>query len=323
MKKLLFLLFIFNIGIFSAEAQIFKKQKERAAERAKNRAENKAQNKVDSKVDDAVDDVFDGIGGLFKKKKKKKKKDKNKDKNTDNQENSEEYDMPSGFDLSSIMGGKKASEMGLQDDYTFDIDIKGKMIAVNKKGKEEVLPFNYLLTNSEQHFGFRMEQAEGIIDWGQSKMVTIIPSQKMATVMDLNAMGDMAETEDSATKQDQIRITKTGKKKKIGAYNCEQYLVEGEDTNGELWFTKDVTEVDFMNFSKSFRQAMKNNAKVKYPKGMEDLEDSGMLIESIFQEKGKKEKSIMRIESIAKEKNTLSLNGYKIMDMGSFMGGKN
>jgi len=327
MKKVFFLIFLFGISFVSADAQILKNQKRRAEKRSKQRAKNKAQNKVDSKVDRAVDDTFNKIEGLFKKKKKNQKPDNSENERTTSEPEAESGETENyGSDIASmIMGGKSPSALGLPNQYAFDTYVKTIITSTDKKGKSESHHFNYLLPESTGYMGYEVEEmAIGIMDMDRQKIVSIVLEQNMATVMDLSTIGEIADdygtttaTETASPKD--LTITKTGKTKVIAGYKCEQYLIDSEETEGEMWKALDFDKIDLMKMGTGMGQMFQQNKSIKVPKEYMEFMNSGFLFEGTFLEKASNEKTHLIVESVASKKTDIDLQDYKIMDMSRFM----
>lgn len=322
MKKTIVLMFLLAICNLSADAQIFNSQKKRAERRAKQRAKNKAQNKVDRKVDEAVDDAFNEIGNLFKKKKKKKAETEGDYENEDQSDYENEDDARGGL-ASMIMGGKSASELGLPDMYAFETYIKTKLTSTNKRGKESTSDFIYLLPKEGEYMGYEVEkQAIGVMDMEAKKIVTVIEDQNMATVMDMETIVEIASDYQEETTQadvNDIKITKTGKTKMIAGYKCEQYLIENDETEGEMWKALDFNEIDLMKMGSGMAQMMQQNKKLKVPKDYLEFMESGFMFEGTFLDKKNQEKTHMLVVSVEAKRTEVDLQKYQIMDMSRFM----
>lgn len=314
---------LLSVFAFStANAQILKNQKKRAEKRAQQRAKNKAQNKADRKVDEAVDDAFESIGSLFKKKKKQESTNQDNKESSDSEEEMEE-DVGR---LASMFGGDQSPEdLDLPNRYAFNMEVRMKMTSINKKGKEESTIFNYLLADKVDYMGYLFEQeAMGIMDMGRMKMVSIVTSQNMATVMDMKKTLEMAEdyqtgTDDTEVDIDDIKITKTGKTKTIAGYKCTQYLINSEETEGEIWKAEDFDKMDLMKMGTSLGQVMKQNKQMKMPPAYAEFIQDGFLFEGNFYDKKSKERSIMLVEEVMEKDRTIDLTKYRLMDMSQFM----
>lgn len=327
MKKTFLLLLLFGLFSFQAEAQILKKQKERAAQRAKNRTQQKAQNKADRKVDDAVDDAFNKIGGLFKKKNKKQSEENTNYDHEESEEYSEEAE-DSRSNFGGMMMGKSASEMGLPNSYSFSTFVNMKFTSTNKRGKEESYDFKYLFPASQGYMGYEMEgKVSGVIDMERKKMVSVIPDQQMATSMDMETAvdiaGDYKSDEPLSDDYEDFKITKTGESKMIAGYECDQYLIESTELDGDLWIATDFDRKEFRQMSSGMSQMMQQNKSLKLPEEYVEVMGSGFMFEGTFKEKDSKEQTHMLVTDVGNDNTEISLAGYRVMDMNRFMKRRN
>lgn len=327
MKKSVVLLLMVMVCFVSADAQILKKQKQRAAERAKRKTEQKAQQKTDKKVDEVVDDAFQSIGNLFKKKKKKNEEVSTETDYEQRESTNEDEQEVRNPNYAAMMGNKSASDVGLPNNYDFDLYVKCKITTTNKRGKEETVPFNYLFpTDNSQYIGYEVEnQSIGIIDIEREKIVSIIKEQNMATVMDMNTIMEVANkygsesTNKSPEKMDDVKFTKTGKTKVIAGHKCEQFLIETDEMNGEIWNSTDFNQIDFSKLGGVMGQMTQQDKNMKLPKEYADYMKSGFMFEGIFQEKDSKEKTRFLVESLEQKKQNINMEKYQIMDVSQFM----
>ncbi|MEM1123374.1 MAG: DUF4412 domain-containing protein [Bacteroidota bacterium] len=330
MKKALIFLLLAVFACTTADAQIFKNQKKRAEERAKRRAQNKAQNKVDRTVDEAVDDAFESIGSLFKK--KKKKQDTNNSSNEgDNAKETDEADQAMGSVMDMLGGGKSPAEAGLPNSYAFDTKVRMRMTSINKRGKEDTGTLNMLLADGKDYMGYDMEEENGgfaVMDMERMKMVAVVTEEEsgmnMATVMDMEstlAAASQYQTEEEVDDRDysSFKVTKTGKTKTIAGYQCTQYIIEGDDAEGEVWKAKDFNKMNLMKMGASMSQMMQQNKDMQMPTELVELLQDGFAFESNFYDKKSKERSIMVVEEVKSESSSVDLTQYKLMDMGRFM----
>ncbi|MEM6320824.1 MAG: DUF4412 domain-containing protein [Bacteroidota bacterium] len=332
-KKTIVFLLCLTVGLTTANAQLFKNQKKRAEERAKQRAEQKAQNKVDRTVDEAVDEAFGKIGSLFKKKKPAESESTPETDTDDSTYDDEDEQMAEDISdniMSMLGGGKSPSELGLPDKYVFDTYVKSTMTTINKRGKKDSQPMNYLLPSNSDYVAYQMEeegeQGMGVIDIKRKKMVGLVTTEgmSMATVMDMEAImesaADYQDEEEMANDMEDFKITKTGKTKTIAGYECEQFLISGDDVEGEIWKALNFDGVDFMSMGAEMGKMMQQqNKSMKLPDGYAELMGSGFLFEGTFEDKKRKETTMIQVQSVEKKRSEIDLTKYRMMDFNGFM----
>ena len=105
------------------------------------------------------------------------------------------------------------------------------------------------------------------------------------------------------------KIKKTGKTKKIAGYTCEQFTITDEDTEGEMWMTRDLKLE-----SSDFLGAIFNVGMATSGMGM----GWGFLMESTFVKKGTGAKSFMTITKVDPNiDRKFTLSDYSITNMGN------
>ena len=104
-------------------------------------------------------------------------------------------------------------------------------------------------------------------------------------------------------------MKKTGNTKKIAGYTCEQFTLSDEDTEGEMWMTRDLKLE-----SSDFIGALFNVGMATAGMGM----GWGYLMESTLVKKGTGEKSFMTVTKVDPNANKkLTLSEYSITNMGN------
>lgn len=186
---------------------------------------------------------------------------------------------------------------------------------------------NYLFADNGNYTGYEMEQSiSGIIDMDRSQIVSVMADQQMATVMKMETVADIADDYSSDSENgnfeehfENLKITKTGKTKTIAGYSCEQYLMENDEMDGDMWIATNFKNADLLQLSGGMAQMMQQNKKLNLPEEYIDLMRSGFMFEGTFNQKESKEQTHMLVTDIDENGSEISLKGYKIMDMSGFM----
>lgn len=102
-------------------------------------------------------------------------------------------------------------------------------------------------------------------------------------------------------------VKKTGRTKTIAGYKCEEYKYKDEETESEIWITKNLKMGTQDFFSTLFKTSL-------YSHGM----GWGYLMEATSINKSNGEKSVMQVTKVEPNTNTKSsMSDYKITNLGS------
>ena len=169
-----------------------------------------------------------------------------------------------------------------------------------------------------------MEAKEGgnsafiIFNMKDKKMITVMESQKMAMIMDINKYPQMAaqQMNDSNKTQPNVQIVKTGVTEKILGYNCTQYKITSEKTESLVWITTELG-TGFTNFSNSLMM-MFNNGKGK-PQGtaLPDTKGAENGVTLKLETTDLSTNKVIKLEATAinKDGKEIDITGYNIMSM--------
>jgi len=103
-------------------------------------------------------------------------------------------------------------------------------------------------------------------------------------------------------------ITKTGRKKIVAGFKCDEYVYKDEDTKSEFWITKNLKINTQDYFSTLFKTSMYSNGM---PWGYTMEVNSENLLTG--------EKSVMKVTNVETNSNTnFSMSDYEITNLGSF-----
>lgn len=209
MRKAYFILFVFTFSfIQNSDAQLLKRIGRKVKETAEGTIEKKTEEKTQEETEKAFDNVFTSDTTQQKKN-----------------------------------GG---SSYGLSDkeppsSYQFKHRVDMRMTS-GKDGKDSV-NLNYFLPETGNFMCTMVEGQEAmgslsVIDLDKSAMFMFMDQGGSKTRMAIDL--DMKSANDEAAEETNYVVTKTGKTKMILGYNCEEYLIVGEDMKINGWVTKEV-----------------------------------------------------------------------------------
>lgn len=294
------LLAILMMAPTEASGQILKDYLKSKKERAKDRATDKADDKVDEKVDEGVDKVFKGVGNLFKK--------KSKGSEDGSHDTASEDDDSEVSGLSLFSGG---GDVETRDHYDFDYKVHMSLTVYDKKGKGEETEMMMVYPREGAYMGADMSsqgaQGVGIFDFENEVMVTLVSGRALA--MDLEKYkAHMSEEADEEAGD--VSIKRTGRTKSISGYACEEYIVESEDVNSEMWVTNELPFNPYESFMEleGVIQANYDREQISgFPMEMTTTSNDG-------------QKSNMVVTEVNEERVSFDMADYPLLNMGN-MGG--
>lgn len=302
--------------------RLLKSLKEKAQERIEKKVEERVEKKVDEKIDEKIDEGLDKIEDSLE---KNKAEDENSETNSkSNSEKSEERMMR------MLKGmGVTGEPIPIADSYEFDNLIQMHIESYNDSGKKtgegEFITHLNPKTKSmayEVVSGDIGKPGQGMFIIDAENGATIILSdekgKKSGIVYGIGSfMQSMGESYDedidlSDTPETYLanpNVKKTGKTKTIAGYKCEEYIYSDDETESEIWITKDLKMNTQDFFSTLFKTSM-------YSHGF----GWGYLMESTSINKRNGEKSTMKVTKVDKNSNVkFSMNDYQITNFGSFV----
>jgi len=250
-----------------------------------------------------------GIEGLLKKKKNNKESAEKPDEN----ENAASQQESANSATPGFSFGAKAD---VEDEYTFDHAIAYHMTTTKKNGKvESEIDMNMLLSDEKPMFGMETI-AEGavstiIYEMEKNQMITLTKSSgtTMGMVIGINpsTAAEYAENKEGSEKAEH-NLRKSGRTKSILGYHCEEWIMEDEKQNSEVWLSEDID----MNIGNAF-SAMGASAKGKSPFAGKEYPSGTMLeVNSVDQKSG--ETSHMIATKVSpNSKPSISTAGYQFM----------
>jgi hypothetical protein len=181
---------------------------------------------------------------------------------------------------------KMGSKSDVQAEYSFSSNVYVQIQNYKKNGEKDGDASNvrYHFSN-EDYFGTEMIMTDkkgnttesiGISEFKKSQMISLITSDgdKTGTVMKVDLQKAAEKSKDTSD----IKITKTGRSKKVLGYTCEEYIMTDKDGNKtEYWNTSELK----YDMSKMFAGDRSGNQPKNY--------ESGFMMEMTYLDKdGKK-----------------------------------
>lgn len=214
------------------------------------------------------------------------------------------------------------SAFGLTDnvpyetEYSFDAYIQMEISDYKKNGKldDQIVYDNYLHKKDADYamvFKDDNDKSTMIYDTGNKAMLIMTDSDGeksgFATTIDPEAMAQRSEAYADESDAVPPNFKKTGKTKKILGYNCDEYLVEDEESEVHMWVSEKLgkeMQKEWMNNQQTFGGMFTHAYAI-----------NGMVMEyDVMEENG--EKTIMVITKIDLNHNhSVSTEGYTIMSM--------
>ncbi|MCF8237389.1 MAG: DUF4412 domain-containing protein [Saprospiraceae bacterium] len=213
--------------------------------------------------------------------------------------------------MAAMMGGQNCEIAG---SYTFDHDFDMAMHHYDKKGKEDTqMTARCFLSDDGSLFGYELlsssekktPAAKMIMQMDTRKMVTLIDQegQKMALCMNMDS--PLFQASDRQVDDPVQKMKRTGKKKTILGYVCDEWQNIDEDATSSFWISEKTT----LPMGKYYK-AMSTMKSSPFGGGQE-LPSNGMmmLMESVSK---KGEKTVMEVTAIHPQRNSkMSTAGYQ------------
>ena len=315
MKNLIItgILLVFNVFVYqSITAQgLMKGLKDKAQQKIEQRVENRVNEKVDKEMDKQLDKAEES---LFK-------STEEKDTNAETGRNRSEERFNRMVKNLGITG----EPVPVADKYEFSQSIQMHLESFNEKGeKTSEGEFITLLNNDSKSMAYQAtsgemsEKSKGIFIIDAVNKATIILNEedgkKVGLVFGLDSISntskagtDFSEVEDTPEfYAAHPNVKKTGRTKTITGYKCEEYIITDDDSESEVWITRDLKLNTYDFFSTLF----------KVETAVTGIGWGYMMESTITENSG--EKSFMQVTKIDKNTNmAFSMGDYQITNMGN------
>jgi len=314
MKKLL-IVTLALILTSSLNAQILKNIARSAGNQVKNSAENRAVEETNKQVDKSVNKFFDNL--IKEDTTKKAPQPTTAPQNGQGAGGNSNDQPPAGVSNFMKSLGISTEVPPHKDAYKFTGQITSVIEGTDGSG-EKIAPIESTVCfdegTSDAMFRSKVQGNSSaiVMDQGNSCMIMLNESEKSGLIskLDLSGQAGSAKTGAAEKKEDDCKMTKTGKSKSVSGFNCSEYRCENADGISIAWTTKD--------FGSKINKILGNSGTGTTYK-TEGVE--GMVVQYEFYSKSDKSSSVMTIKSIdMKKSSSISLAGYQFTALN--IGGK-
>jgi len=282
----------------SLEAQLLKKLKKRVQEATEDVIAEKAAQKAEQEVGKTLDSLLDI--------------------DPDYQANYQR--QMSQFMLSG------SEDIPIEESYTFQTRVTYEF-TMTERDQTSTVNYEMWFPKNDGYMGTKvMDQPDSdpkdmpssvvsIIDDKNQAMIILIEEQKIAQLLSMSKIQEIAEVE----KETESEITafnslqKTGKTKKILGYDCEEFYSQNETNKLTFWVTQDLELFQknmFFNISKS----LGGNTFENIPETAK-----GFMMEMHFENLSTMETGIMTVTDIKKSEKVITMADYQLMNLSRFM----
>jgi hypothetical protein len=226
------------------------------------------------------------------------------------------------------MLGQGEADIPIEENYHFDTNVLYTM-EFSSGEENSIVDYSMWFSDKENYMATQvsnMQSSSGknqemptsvmsVLDEKNKAMIILMEEQKIAQVVSMDKIRDIAEEESSGEELDSSfeKVKKTGNTKKILGYDCEEFYSENSDSRFNFWVTQDLDIYQknmFFNISKSLGE----NSFQNIPS-----DAKGLMMEMNFEHKTKKEKGKMVVKEIRKESRDIDTGGYRFMNLSQFM----
>lgn len=294
MKNIITFFAIVVISIPNANAQLLKKLKDKVQQSAERAVERKVDEKIEQSTEAAVDSILESPKKI-KKQKRTKSKTKQEPQTT------------------AFPGNILSVEAEYEQSYIFPVTATIEVEDVNANLKKTTMKQGYgkqaLLTEMEK------KGDPIIIDMKNQSAIMLDINKGLAQVMSLEwmqkMMGDQSITsEDIADAAPEVK--KTGKKKVMNGYTCNEYTITYEEGSINAWYAPDV-KFEYQDY---LRGMAKMFSKKKEENPMQLLNTAyGYVMEMTFYNKKNVKQNSMKVIALEEKVRMITMNNFKIQKL--------
>ena len=327
MKRMIIitLALILSAGLSQVNSQVETRLINKAANKAEERTEDKIEDEAEKGVEKQVNKAFNKLFGT-----------QEAETPSDSSAAVQSSDTPSGSgSRSSSSAGSDAmrnaylNAMGItsgnakvKPEYQFDGFIEMSVTEFKKGKEEESTLYTTYVDSKSFDYGIHFTDPESddetliVFDTDNNLMLTLADADGQRTGFAVAFTPEQAEAmaeeeAEEAEPADAYLKYKTGKKKKILGYNCEEYFIEDDDETVTMWVTRDLNN----QMKKSYMQNSTFAGLFAYA-----YYTDGVVMEYIIEDKDNGDKDVMTVTDIDLDsKKSFATMGYNIMDMSGLM----
>lgn len=299
MKNVLKVIIVLLVTIQTANAQFFKKLKDKVEDSAERAIERKANEKIDRTTEAAVDTIFEFPKKIKMGKKKNSKKDTTMS-GTDSEDLlSNEMDMMKGMGTANF-----------ETSYTFPVTATIEVEDSNANLKKMTMKQGYgkeaLITEFETN-GDPM-----IVDMKNQSAVMLNINAGTAQVMSLKWMEQMLGNSSDAEAESFFtapKVSKTGKTKIMNGYLCNEYNISFDEGKINAWYAPDV-KFDYQDYLRGMAK-MFSGKKEENPMQLLNT-DYGYVMEMTFYDNANKKQNSIKVIDITENVRMINMDVFEI-----------
>ena len=298
LKSICLFVLISILSINSLEAQLLKKLKNRVKEATEDVIAEKAAQKVAQESGKALDSLLDI---------------------------DPDYQAQYPQHMAQMMAAG-SEDIPIEDTYLFNTKVIYKM-TINDGEESSVVDYEMWFSENEPYMATQVGNESkpdpndmpsvvlSILDDKNQAMIILMEEQKMAQLLSMSKIKDIAveENESEGADTEFKGLQKTGNTKQILGYKCEEFVSENESNKLNFWVTSELTLFQknmFFNMSRS----LGGNTFGDIP-----AEANGFMMEMNFENLSTNEKSHMQVVEILNEDKEIDMANYQRMNLGQFM----
>ena len=279
------------LGTISTEAQILKKLKKGVQQATEEVLVEKAAEEIAEETEKLLDTL------------------------TEEQKQGEQEEMNAVF-------GQGGEDIQTEPVYQFDTNVHYEMV-FESNGESSRVAYSMWFSKSENYMGTEVTDMGSdnnqdipvsmmtILDDKNQATIVLMEEQKIAQVIAMDRLKEVAEEEGTEAYFESLE--KTGNRKQILGYDCEEYRSVNADLVYTFWITNDLNIYNksmFYNLNKS----LGGNTFGKIPN-----DAKGFMMEMTFEDNLKNEKGRMLVKDIKAEHKSVEMDAYQFMNLSQLM----
>ncbi|MDH3321397.1 MAG: DUF4412 domain-containing protein [Flavobacteriaceae bacterium] len=221
------------------------------------------------------------------------------------------------------------NNISVEDVYTFDTNVIMNMVVEDPK---HPMTYDYSMwfTNNSSYMATEIKNMQAknskddkmpkdmltVIDDKNQVMLIIMETQKMAQIISMEKVKDIADQENlesDAVNDLTPEIKQTGKSKKILGYQCEEFETLIEEGKMTFWITQDIRLFQ-KNMFENLNTSLGGNPFQSIPEAAK-----GFMMEMHFESQLNGSKTSMYVKDISKKKKTINVKDYQLMNLSGLM----
>jgi len=219
-----------------------------------------------------------------------------------------------------------SKDLPIEANYEFNTNVVYEMENVSKD-ESTVIDYGMWFSKDENYMATEIKSIESkekgqqdmpsnmftVLDEKNKTMVVFMEDQKMAQLVSMESIKDIAIEENENINTDLKELKKSGQTKKILGYTCEEYVLEDADNKFSIW-TTDELELTRKNMFFNLGESLGGNTFKNIPKGA-----SGLMMEMHYEDVLNGESGKMVAKEINKQFKSINSSEYQYMDLSQLM----